>query len=311
MKPGERWEFAAFWSGRVLWDVSMARYSTLRTGGVAEALVTVTHLAELKKLLAWLEERRIPWRVVGRGSNILVRSEGFAGVIIQLQGEFNHVVRLEESVEMGSDPVLVRAGAGCPLARLVAWCTNHALGGMEFMAGIPGSVGGAVRMNAGAWGRAMADSLHSITLIDRSGRVMEVDQSGMRPGYRRMELVQASFDDLIVVAATVVLKRGHQRQILHNCRENIKKRREKQPANMASAGSFFKNPEGDSAGRLIDAAGLKGLRHGQAMISPDHANFLVNTGDATPEDILSLAGEVRQRVYQKFGIWLEPEVHII
>ncbi len=311
MKPGDRWEFAAFWSGEVFWDVSMARYSTLRTGGPAEALVTVTRLTELKKLLAWLEERCIPWRVVGRGSNILVRSKGFAGVIIQLRGEFNHVVRLEESVEMGSDPVFVRAGAGCSVAKLVAWCTNHALGGMEFMAGIPGSVGGAVRMNAGAWGRAMADNLRSIILIDRLGQVMEVDHSGLRPGYRRMELAQASIDDLIVVAATFVLKRGRQREILRKCRENLRKRREKQPANMASAGSFFKNPEGDSAGRLIDAAGLKGLRHGQAMVSPDHANFLVNIGGATPEDILSLAGEVRERVYQKFGIWLEPEVHII
>lgn len=311
MDPGERWEFAAFWSGEVLWDVSMARYSTLRSGGVAEALVTVTHLAELKKLLAWLEVRCIPWRVVGRGSNILVRSEGFAGVIIHLRGEFNHVIRLEESVEMGSDPVFVRAGGGCSVAKLVAWCTNHALGGVEFMAGIPGSVGGAVRMNAGAWGRAMADSLRSITLIDRCGQVREVGHSGLRPGYRHMELAQASFDDLIVVAATLMLKRGRQREILRNCRENLKKRREKQPGNMASAGSFFKNPEGDSAGRLIDAAGLKGLRHGQAMVSPDHANFLVNIGGATPEDILSLAGEVRQRVYQEFGIWLEPEVHII
>ncbi|WP_457574207.1 UDP-N-acetylmuramate dehydrogenase [Desulfolithobacter sp.] len=311
MDPGERWEFATFWSGEVLWDVSMARYTTLRAGGKAEALVTVTQLAELAKLLNWLEERRILWRVVGRGSNILVRSEGFAGVIIHLRGEFNHVIRLEESVEMGSDPVFVRAGAGCSVAKLVAWCTNHALGGMEFMAGIPGSVGGAVRMNAGAWGRAMADSLRCITLIDRHGQVMEVDNSELRPGYRRMELAQGSLDNMIVVAATFMLKRGPQSEILRKCRENLKKRREKQPANMASAGSFFKNPEGDSAGRLIDAAGLKGLRHGQAMVSPDHANFLVNAGGATPEDILSLAGEVRQRVYQKFGIWLEPEVHII
>ncbi|HEB50784.1 MAG TPA: UDP-N-acetylmuramate dehydrogenase [Desulfobulbus sp.] len=295
---------------RVRWDVSMAEYSTFRAGGRAEALADVDTVECLQALVRWLRTNDVAWRIIGRGSNILVSEQGFAGVIVRLQDALAGVARGHEPDCTGPGPVTVRAGGGCSMARLLAWCTAHSLSGLEFLAGIPGSVGGGVRMNAGAWGQAMGERLQALQVLDGEGGLRRLEAAELRFSYRRLELDGQDPDRMIIVTAWFGLERGRQAEIVARCRGYLARRREKQPAGVGSAGSFFKNPAGDYAGRLIEAAGLKGLTRGDAMVSPRHANFIVNTGRATADDIAALMVEVQERVYRDSGIRLEPEVCI-
>jgi len=310
MNQRQRDELSACWQDRLQWDVSMADYSTLRAGGMADALIDVRDLDELCRLLDQLEDLQISCRVIGRGSNILVSEQGYPGVIIRLQGALNTVTRLDENSEPGI-PVVVRVGAGCFMAAFVAWCTRHGLAGLEFMAGIPGSVGGAVWMNAGAWGYEIGERLQEIELVDYGGRFYRVPASELQLSYRKLALKEGDLDRMIMTSATFTLTPDREEQIRERCKRYLGRRHGKQPAGVASAGSFFKNPQGDSAGRLIEAAGLKGVCCGQAMVSPVHANFIVNTGRATAADIVSLMRQVQDAVFQQFGVWLEPEVQIL
>ncbi|HFQ90933.1 MAG TPA: UDP-N-acetylmuramate dehydrogenase [Desulfobulbus sp.] len=295
---------------RVRWDVSMAEHSTFRAGGRAEALADVGDREELQALVRWLRNSGVPWRIIGRGSNILVSGQGFAGVIVRLQGELASVEQERGAGHAGAGTVPVRAGGGCSMARLLAWCTGRSLAGLEFLAGIPGSVGGGVRMNAGAWGQAMGGLLQALEVLDDRGRLLRLEAGELRFSYRRLELAGLDPDRVIIVSAWFGLRLGRQAEIVARCRDYLARRREKQPAGVGSAGSFFKNPAGDHAGRLIEAAGLKGLARGDAMVSPRHANFIVNTGRATADDIAALMVEVQERVYRDSGIRLEPEVCI-
>ncbi len=296
------------WPGVMNWNVSMAEYCTLKAGGEAEALAVVSSHRELEKLVGWLGEQKIAWRVIGRGSNILVTSSGFRGVLIILGNEFSSVISRECSTE---GVILVNAGAGCSVSRLVGWCTQQSLSGLEFMSGIPGSVGGALRMNAGAWGKEIGEYVESVFFVDTEGTFHNVPGSEIDFSYRRMIPRNKHLKNGIITGAEFSLPIGHQRDIFEKCRENQALRREKQPLGVPSAGSFFRNPEGDSAGRLIEAAGLKGMKKGNAMVSPKHANFIVNTGEATADDIVGLMNEIRQRVFEFSGIMLEPEVHVL
>ncbi|MHB8790601.1 MAG: UDP-N-acetylmuramate dehydrogenase [Desulfobulbaceae bacterium] len=310
MSMEQRQQLASFWTGPLHWDAAMGEYCTLRTGGPAEALLKATALPELCHLISWLEEQKIRWRVIGRGSNILVGSEGFAGVLIILDGEFR-AIHQESADSNQPDAETVRVGAGCTIGRLVGWCARHGLTGLEFMAGIPGSIGGAVWMNAGAWGGEIGNFIKTVTFVDRQGRVHEVGRQELELTYRRMRPLRSELREAVVVEALFALRPGNTREILDRCRELVARRRAKQPTGVASAGSFFKNPPGDSAGRLIEAAGLKGLQRGGAMVSTRHANFIVNTGMASAADITSLMHEVQERVYHFSGIMLEPEVHLL
>jgi UDP-N-acetylmuramate dehydrogenase len=306
----QRQQLASFWTGLVHWDVPMGEFCTLRTGGPAEALLKASTLPELRRLIAWLTERKIRWRVIGRGSNILVSSQGFAGVLIVLAGEFRAIRRESADADQSASGT-VRVGAGCPTGRLVGWCARHGQAGLEFMVGIPGSIGGAVWMNAGAWGGEIGKFIKTVTFVDCQGRVHEVGRPELEFSYRRMRPLRPELREAVVVEAVFALRPGSTREILDRCRELLARRRAKQPTGMASAGSFFKNPPGDSAGRLIEAAGLKGLQRGGAMVSTKHANFIVNTGMASAADITELMREVQERVYRFSGIKLEPEVHLL
>jgi len=310
MNQKQRDGLASGWSDSVQWDVDMADYSTLRAGGMAEALVDAQGLDELRNLLYRLEELQINCRVIGRGSNLLVSEQGYSGVIIRLQGEFNSVVRLDEE-RRSESPVVIKAGAGYSMSRLVSWCTRHGLTGLEFMVGIPGSVGGAVWMNGGAWGHEIGERLQAIELVDYSGHLMVVPVSALKLSYRKIDLKEGDLDNWIISSAIFVLSPCREEQIRVRCEQYLGRRRGKQPTGMASAGSFFKNPPGDSAGRLIEAAGLKGASCGQAMVSKVHANFIVNTSRATAADIVTLMQQVQDVVFQQFGVRLEPEVHIL
>ncbi|MGB5684402.1 MAG: UDP-N-acetylmuramate dehydrogenase [Candidatus Electrothrix sp.] len=304
------------WPSTMEFEVPMASYSTLRAGGRAAGLIDVHTLSGLRGLLVCLHEQQLVFRVIGRGSNILVTDKGFPGVIIRLKGELEQVgpvgpIEAEKAKQAEGEEPLVKAGGGCSLGRFLSWCTKQGLSGLEFMTGIPGSVGGAVWMNAGALGGEIGDCLYSLECVDACGRIIQVPRSDFRFSYRRAEFVGRDIDTLIVASANFRLIRDEQDKIRSRCTGYLAQRKGKQPTGVASAGSFFKNPAGDAAGRLIEAAGLKGRCCGEAMVSPVHANFIVNTGDSTATDILTLMEQVQETVFQEFAVRLEPEVEII
>lgn len=305
-----RASLSASWAGTIHWDVAMAEYCTFRAGGKAEGLLVASTREELATLMSWLFRNEVPWRAIGRGSNILVQSGGFAGIVIVLGGDFCSVDCIDDTA-VEEQELRVRIGAGCSVASLVGWCSRHAVSGLEFMVGIPGSFGGAVRMNAGAWGYEIGSSIERVTYVDKEGKIHDASSDDFAFSYRQFQLKKDSLEDAIIVETVLRLKPGRQKEIIEQCRWYLDKRRAKQPLGVASAGSFFKNPAGDSAGRLIDEAGLKGVCRGGAMVSTKHANFIVNTGQASPDDIIELMKEVQEKVFLYSGVMLEPEVHLL
>lgn len=299
-------DLSRFWKGNILWDSPMSQFSTLKVGGPADAVIAVANRTDLKKLVGWLQENDVSWWVVGRGSNILVPDSGLAGVIIILEGEFSSIEKIPAPGKSGQE-VIVRAGGGCLLSKLASYCTSESLTGMEFAAGIPGSVGGSIVMNAGAWGSEISSVVESVLLMDKSGNILTEPSTNLGFAYRKWSMPQQT----IVLSAAFRLKPGHRDAIRAACRKYQELRRQKQPVAEPSAGSFFKNPPENSAGRLIEEAGLKGFAIGGAKVSEKHANFIVNTGNASAADIFSLMQVVQQQVFERFGIRLEPEVHIL
>jgi UDP-N-acetylmuramate dehydrogenase len=292
------------WPGEIEWDSPMARWCTLQVGGPARAIATPTSREELKSLLAVLVNLGVCWRVIGRGSNLLVSDAGYDGVIIMLGRKFAAIGQRAGEKKGES---LVQVEAGCSLMKLINWCAEHGLQGLEFGAGIPGSVGGAVVMNAGAWGKEMGETLSSVTFLHQSGEFVERKKNDLALSYRHLET-----EGMVVAAAEFVLQAGERQEIEKRCSQLLHDRKAKQPQGLANAGSFFKNPPGlPAAGKLIQDAGLKGLSVGGAQVSEVHANFLVNTGSATPQDFLDLMRLVQEKVFKRFGVRLEPEVHIL
>jgi len=303
LSPGQRRTLAAG-CGRVSFEVSMARYCSLKAGGRAWALAEVADLAELRALLAFCAGEKIPWRILGRGSNILVRDQGFPGVLIRLTGTFCSINRAEQ----GEAEVV--AGGGALLAELLAWCRQQGLGGLEYMVAIPGSVGGAALMNAGAFGRSIGDCVASLTLLDSRGVLEERAAEACHFSYRSFSLDGVAMEELVILGLRLRLEPCPPEQITGRMRAYQARRKASQPGGRPSAGSFFKNPPGAYAGQLIEQAGLKGMRVGDALVSPRHANFIVNDGQATASDILELMAVIQKKVAQQTGILLEPEVHI-
>jgi UDP-N-acetylmuramate dehydrogenase len=300
-------DLSRFWKGEILWDKSMSQYSTLKVGGPAEAIISVTNIEDLKRLIQWLKENDINWWIVGRGSNILVPDHGLAGVAIVLEGEFISIEKIADLPGQKEISTLIRTGGGCLLSKVVNYCTANSLSGLEFTVGIPGSVGGAVVMNAGAWGYEIGPLLDSATLMGNHGEVITEPGKNLGFTYRGWGKEQ----NTILLYATLLLTKGKKEEIKAACRKYQDLRKKNQPLTEPSAGSFFKNPPELSAGRLIDEAGLKGHSIGGAKISEKHANFIVNTGNASATDILNLMRLVQDKVYKRFGIRLEPEVHIL
>lgn len=307
MNERQRERLAAAGLTALRFDAPMREYCTLRAGGNAAALIDVQSAEELRRLLALLAEEEIKFLIIGRGSNLLVADSGYSGAIIRLKGEFNTLTVQERS----PDFAIVKVGAGCALGKLVSWCSGQGLAELEFLVGIPGSVGGAVRMNAGAWGCETGSRLSAIELVDKDGNIRQIAAAELRLSYRNLALADGELGSSILTAAWFCLTADEPEQIRDRCAAYLERRKGKQPAGAASAGSFFKNPLGDFAGRLIEAAGLKGASFGGAMISPVHGNFFVNSGGATAADILTLAERAQDEVFTRFGIRLKPEVKII
>jgi UDP-N-acetylmuramate dehydrogenase len=294
-------------SQAVKWQCRLDRYTSFVIGGPAEALVKVEKRPELQSLLAFLVEEQIPWRVLGRGTNLLVKDEGFAGVILLLGGDFNNV---EREFTNDADSVIVRAGAGCSLTRISFRCIEWGLTGVEFACGIPGTVGGAVIMNAGAWGGEMSSIVENVRLTTADGEKVFVRQE-LDFSYRCWDGFAPYLGKAVVSEVELKLKKGDLDIIRQNCSILQDRRKQIQHCKYPNAGSFFKNPSNDSAGRLIDVSGLKGLTVGGAMISEHHGNFLVNKSGATADDVMTLMKIVQAKVKSDSGVDLEPEVHFI
>lgn len=283
--------------GEILRNEPMARHTSLKMGGPADFFVTPADRDDLGALLALLAETGTPHLVVGGGYNLLVRDGGIRGVVISL-------ARLDEMNLIGGGRLQV--GAGAANRRLVQLLRDKGLGGLEFLCGIPGTVGGALAMNAGAHGGAILDHLEELVTI-RNGKVLETGRDCLDYGYRYLKLAPGE----IIVGATFRLEPVDPDQIGARIAGYLEHRATSQKVGFPNAGSFFKNPEGGAAWKLIDGAGLRGERIGGAQVSEVHTNFLVNRGDGTAADFLALAARIKDVVRQITGIALEEEVRIV
>ncbi len=274
----------------------MSRHTTFRVGGEAACFVKVTSSKELVKLIPFLRQTEHEYLLLGNGSNLLVSDYGYEGVVLKLEGEFEG---------LRTDGLKIYAGAGVSLAKAAKYAMEEGLSGMEFASGIPGTLGGAIVMNAGAYDGEMKQIVKEVKVMDTEGNILTLDNDTMEFGYRSSVIKNRPF---IVLSAVFSLQEGNREEIRTKMEEFAKKRREKQPLEFASAGSTFKRPEGYFAGKLIMDAGLRGYSIGGARVSDKHCGFIINTGNATATDISELIEEVREKVKEQFDVVLEPEV---
>ena len=289
--------------GEVLCAVPMAGHTSFRVGGPVDFLAFPADLDDLRTLLCWCQDGRVPYFILGKGTNLLVRDGGIRGMAINLSRGLTRLQVVAEDV--GGAAVIAEAGES--LSRFVDFSWRNNLCGLEFVAGIPGSVGGGIFMNAGAFRREMKDVLASISLMDSRGQISERKIEDTACTYRSMGLKKGE----VILGGKFVLQRGKGEETRARVEEILRARFAKQPYDLPSAGSVFKNPLHAPAGKLIEETGLKGTRVGDARVSEKHANFIVNTGNATARDILDLAARVRERVQQEKGVLLEMEIQVV
>lgn len=285
-----------FDSENVLLLEPMAAHTTFKVGGPADFFLKINSKQQLVKTVPYLNALGLPYFVMGNGSNLLVSDNGYQGVILEIGADFG-------GITVEGSRVLAQAGAS--LAKLARTAMEHGLSGLEFAAGIPGTLGGAVMMNAGAYGGEMAQVVTAVTVLAEDGSELVLNRDSMEFSYRSSVLKNKSF---IVLEAELLLQPGDKQQIRTRMEEYAKSRREKQPLQYPSAGSTFKRPEGYYAGKLIMDAGLRGYRIGGAQVSEKHCGFIINIGNAQASDIYELIEEVKEKVYDKFGVHLEMEV---
>ena len=292
---------------QIIENAPMSRYTTLRLGGPADVLCEVGSAEELSAALAAARSLDVPVTLVGNGSNLLVRDGGVRGLVIHIGDAFSAV---SDPVPLPDGRVALTAQGGALLTRLSNAAANAGLKGLEFAAGIPGTVGGAVYMNAGAYGGEMKDVVTLVTAVSEDGNTLVYNKEEMAFDYRRSALSEAE-KIIAVTGVTVALEKGDEDTIRTAMREFNARRREKQPITLPSCGSTFKRPEGHFAGTLIEQCGLKGCRVGGASVSTLHAGFLVNDQQGTAADYLALISDVQRIVLEKTGVALETEVRII
>jgi UDP-N-acetylmuramate dehydrogenase len=286
----------------------MSRHSSLKVGGPADFFAVPEDEEDLTLMLSWLNSLNMPWLAIGRGYNLLVRDKGIRGAVISLE-RFNRIETLphdHSGQSAGGEATLVRAEAGAENLAVVRFAQNQALGGIEFISGIPGTVGGAIRMNAGAYGQGILEHTECLSLL-RGGVVQTFCMTDLKYGYRHLHLEPGD----IVLAALFRLHAQETAITEEEIRKDLELRRSKHNVGYPSAGSFFKNPPGQAVWRLIDAAGMRGVKVGGAQVSEVHSNFLVNIGGATAQDFLNLAGMVINAVLATSGVTLEEEVRIV
>ena len=294
-------------AGNVRTGELMKTHTTFRIGGAADYYVTPQAEKQIADVIAFLKKSDIKYIVIGNGSNILVSDEGLSGVVVELGDGFSDYEFLQDSQD-NSDEVLVKASAGMKLTRLGNQLAANGIAGFEFATGIPGCIGGAVRMNAGAYGGEMKDIVKSVRLMDTDGNILDFTNEQMEFSYRRSIL---SRTDYIVLSAQIELENGSYDEIKATMADFTQRRVTKQPLSLPSAGSTFKRPEGHFAAKLIDDSGLRGLTLRGAQVSEKHCGFVVNLGNAKAKDILDLMYIVKSTVKAKYGITLEEEVKIL
>ena len=279
-------------------NVSMKKYTTFKVGGEAKIFITPLTIDSLSQALKIISESDYPFFVLGSGSNIIVSDNGYEGIVIYLE-KLNKVTVNNN---------IITAETGLSLSKLANKAKEASLSGLEFSSGIPGSLGGALFMNAGAYGGEMKDVVESVLTLDHKGNYKEVNAEKLNLSYRDSLLQK---ENLIAVKANIKLKKGDKEKIAAKMKELNKKRKEKQPLSWPSAGSIFKRPENDYAGRLIEEAGLKGYSIGDAQVSKKHAGFIINKGKATANEIKELIKNIQEQVYKMSGIKLEIEPKFI
>lgn len=286
--------------GKVKEREHLANYTTMKVGGPADVLIEPSSIESLKKAMAIVKKYEVPWRAIGRGSNLLVSDEGVEGVVIKMDEGLDELHVAGETVTVGG---------GYSLVRLAMLMSKQGLSGLEFAGGIPGSVGGAVYMNAGAHGSDMSQIVKRALILFPDGTMEWLTNEEMEFAYRTSVLQTKRRG--ICIAAELQLTSGNREEIVAKMRENKDYRRRTQPWDKPCAGSVFRNPLPQHAGKLIEEAGLKGYTIGGAKISEQHANFIVNTGKAKAKDVLDLIHFVKKTIYELYGIHLQTEVEII
>ncbi len=298
-------EIANF-KGEIKTNEPLSRHTSFAIGGPADLFVSPSDRDDLVSVLREINKQRLNYFILGGGTNLLVRDGGFRGVVVTL--ERMRAIRVErEYRSVGGAFAAVFAEAGAPLPKLHAFAVDQALTGLEFAGGIPGTVGGAVCMNAGTAAGEFGDIVESVTLVAPDGTPVKKSRDEMGFGYRTANIPEGHF----VVDVRVSLRRGEKEQIKARVKELLDKRKQRQPMGLPSAGSVFKNPYEESAGKLIETAKLKGKTIGGAQVSERHANFIVNRGKATAKDVLALMELIKQTVLEVHGVRLEPEIKII
>lgn len=278
----------------------MSKHTSFKIGGNADVYIKVNNLSKLSTILKECQASDVDYMILGNGSNLLVSDDGIRGAVIRLDGDFRKITLLDDTT--------IFCGAGATLAYLCKFALNCGLSGLEFAWGIPGTVGGAVFMNAGAYDGEMKDVVHSVSHISPSGEIGRTEKENLNFGYRTS--VYRS-NNMIITGVTLKLKKGNPDEIRAKMDDYMSRRSTKQPLEYPSAGSVFKRPEGNFAGALIEQCGLKGKTCGGAQVSEKHAGFIINKSNATAKDVRDLIGEIQKTVSEKTGYSLECELIIL
>ncbi len=285
---------------KVKYNEKMSKYTTMRVGGPCDCIVFPDEISKIKEVIDFCKNENITFFVIGNGSNLLVKDEGIHGVVIKLGHRFG-------KIELDGEYILAYAGATMPTLSQLA--KKNSLKGLEFACGIPGTIGGGVKMNAGAYGSQISDILYEVTYMDEKEEIKTIKNKDCSFGYRKS--IFTINPNYVILSAKFKLARGNIDEIENKMKENSLARKAKQPLEYPNFGSVFKRPEGYFVGKLVDDAGLRGYKIGGAQVSTKHTGFIVNVDNATCKDVLDLIGYVQTTVYNKFNVKLTPEVIII
>lgn len=292
---------------KILKNEPLKQHTSFRVGGPAKVYVVPEDIEELQKLIRFLHEEKLPYDIIGNGTNLLVSDAGVDHVVVEIGRALEGIELLPEANASDEKTSYIRVLAGTLLSKAAQFAATQELSGMEALRGIPGTLGGAVTMNAGAYGTEMKDVLYSVDVLTPEGELRTLTPAELELGYRHSVIPERGY---VVVAATLALRKGDPAEIKARMADFQNRRKEKQPLDKASAGSTFKRPEGYFAGKLIEDTGLRGFRHGGAQVSEKHCGFVINDGTARAADIYWLIGEVRKRVLLEQHVELTPEVKL-
>ena len=286
---------------KIIYNEPMKNHTSFKIGGNADLFVSVKTIEELKQALFYAKQKHIPITIIGNGTNILVSDSGIRGIVIKIDIQKFDLKEENEHLE-------ITVGSGNKMMALATQLKNQEISGFEQLSGIPGTIGGAIYMNAGAYGKEMKDIVISTKCMNTEGEIIELSNKEQKFEYRSSIF---NNKDYIILEAKLKLQKGKKEDIEKQMKEYLNQRKEKQPLEYPSAGSTFKRQEGIITAKLIDECGLKGYKIGGAMVSEKHSGFIVNTGDATAKDVLELIKYVKDKVYEKYGVEIEEEIKLV